>query len=173
MTPLPAPVGSLRWSTSGAAGLLLAAALSGCAVPEWQEPGTPRADIERAMGRPTLALPLAGGGERLVYSRQPAGQQVYHMEFDGAQRLVRVTQVLTPEHFYALRNGVDTRDDVRRTFGPPALVEKVASFHGDIWTYRILDNGTPRQAHVHIDPSGVVQRVMFTDERMNDPDPRF
>ena len=154
-----------------AAAPLLALALAACAVPEWQKPGTPLADIERTMGRPTLAEPLESGGQRLVYSRQPAGQQVYHMDFDASQRLVRVTQVLTLENFQALRNGVDTRDSVRRMFGPPALMEKVARFHGDILTYRILDYGEPRQAHVHVDPEGVVRRVMFTDERLRDPDP--
>jgi hypothetical protein len=52
-------------------------------VPEWQKPGTPR-----AVRRPWAAhpgLPLDGGG-RLVYSQQPAGQQVYHMDFDASQR---------------------------------------------------------------------------------------
>ncbi len=156
-----------------AAGMLLAWGLAACAVPEWQKPGTPLADIERAMGRPTLAEPLAGDGQRLLYSRQPAGQQVYHLDFDASQRLLRVTQVLTLENFQALRNGVDTQDDVRRMFGPPALVERVARFDGPIWTYRILDNGEPRQAHVHIDPSGVVRRVMFTDERMRDLEPPY
>src|SRR5256885_4995659 len=32
-----------------------------------------------------------------------------------------------------------------------ALIERVYSFNGDIWTYRILENGIRRQAHVHID----------------------
>ena len=154
-----------------AAAVLLALALAACAVPEWQKPGTPLADIERTMGRPTLVEPLESGGQRLVYSRQPAGQQVYHMDFDAGQRLVRVTQVLTLENFQALRNGQDTQGSVRRRFGPPALLERVASFDGPIWTYRILDNGEPRQAHVHIDPAGVVRRVMFTDERLRDLDP--
>ncbi|MBS0390590.1 MAG: hypothetical protein JSS19_16725 [Proteobacteria bacterium] len=166
MSPLPAP----PWRRS-AAGLALAALLAGCAVPEWQKPGTPEADILRSMGRPTLTEPLPGGGERLLYSRQPAGPQVYRMDFDAERRLVGVTQVLTLESFQALRNDVDRRDDVRRMFGPPARVEKVARFNGDIWTYRILDNGNPRQAHVHLDPEGVVRRVMFTDERLNDRDP--
>ena len=92
-----------------AAAPLLALALAACAVPEWQKPGTPLADIERTMGRPTLAEPLESGGQRLVYSRQPAGQQVYHMDFDASQRLVRVTQVLTLENFQALRNGLERK----------------------------------------------------------------
>ncbi|MGE4330625.1 hypothetical protein [Diaphorobacter sp.] len=152
--------------------VLLAALLVGCAVPEWQPPGTPQADIQRAFGQPTLTLALQGGGERLIYSRQPAGQEVYHMDFDAQRRLARVEQVLTQERFAALQSGVDGQSDVLHTFGPPALVERVASFNGDIWTYRILDNGYPRQAHVHIDPAGLVQRVMFTDEFLNGDDPR-
>ncbi len=157
-----------RRAAWGVAGLWL----SGCAVAEWQKIGTPRAEVLKDMGRPTLTVPLPAGGERLLYSRQPAGQQVYHFDFDAQQRLARVQQVLTMQQFFALRNDVDTRASVLQQFGPPALVEGVASFKGDIWTYRLLDNGASRQAHVHIDPAGVVRRVMFTDEVFNDSDPR-
>jgi hypothetical protein len=64
-----------RWKMNGAglaawALLALSLLLAGCTVPEWQKPGTPRSEIERSMGRPTLSLPLDGGGTRLVYSRQ-------------------------------------------------------------------------------------------------------
>jgi hypothetical protein len=44
------------------------------------------------------------------------------------------------------------------------LVEKVARFDGDIWTYRFLEISRRRMLHVHIDPTGVVRRVMTTDE---------
>lgn len=158
--------------TTTLAALALAAGLAGCMVPQWQKPGMPQAEIEKGMGKPTLVVPLPDGGTRLLYSQQPAGQQVYHMDFDAQHRLVRVTQVLDTTHFFALRNGVDTRDDVYREFGPPAKVEKVYSFKGDIWTYRFMDNGNPRRAHVHIDPQGVVQKVMFTDESMYLREPR-
>lgn len=145
---------------------LLAVGLAGCMVPQWQKPGMPQAEVERGMGKPTLVVALPEGGQRLVYSQQPAGQQVYHMDFNAQRKLVRVEQVLDTAHFFALRNGVDTRDDVYRMFGPPAIVEGVYSFKGDIWTYRFLDNTFGRRAHVHIDPQGVVQKVMFTDESM-------
>ena len=156
----------LRVARMALLGLGAALALSACMVPEWQKPGMARAEVEQGMGSPTLVEALPDGGTRLLYSRQPAGQQVYHMDFDAQQRLVRVDQVLDLNHFYALRNGVDTRDSVNRMFGPPAKLEKVYSFNGDIWTYRFLDNHNPRRAHVHIDPQGVVQKVMFTDESM-------
>lgn len=159
---------------TGLRALVLAAfcaVAAGCASPQWQKPGTSLAAVEQALGQPTLAVPLADGGERLLYSRQPAGQQVYHLDFDAQQRLVTVTQVLTEARFQALRNDVDTRASVLATFGPAALVEHVARFDGDIWTYRIMENLTPRQAHVHIDPAGVVRRVMFTDEILGDFEP--
>ena len=145
---------------------LLTLGLVGCMVPQWQKPGMPQAEVEKGMGKPTLVVPLPDGGQRLVYSQQPAGQQVYHMDFDAQRKLVHVEQVLDTAHFFALRNGVDTRDDVYRMFGPPAIVERVYSFKGDIWTYRFLDNTFARRAHVHIDQQGVVQKVMFTDESM-------
>jgi hypothetical protein len=44
-------------------------------------------------------VPLPEGGQRLVYSQQPAGQQVYHMDFDARHKLVRVEQVLDTAHF--------------------------------------------------------------------------
>lgn len=150
----------------------LAVTLTGCMVPEWQKPGMSQAEIEKGMGKPTEVVALPDGGTRLVYSRQPAGQQVYHMDFDAQHRLLRVEQVLTASHFYELRNGVDTKDSVLKLFGPPAKVERVYSFKGDIWTYRFLDNTFPRRAHVHIDPAGVVQKVMFTDESMYVREPR-
>ncbi|MCD2512337.1 hypothetical protein [Comamonas endophytica] len=167
MTLRPVLALSARWAFCG----MLALGLTGCAVAEWQKIGAPRAEVLQDMGRPTLSYALPGGGERLLYSGQPAGQFVHHLDFDGQQRLARVEQVLTVEQFHRLRNAVDTRETVLQQFGPPALVEGVASFKGDIWTYRLRENGASRQAHVHIDPAGVVRRVMFTDEVFNDRDP--
>lgn len=167
MTTLSIPrYSTTRWAMA----LVCAAALAGCAVPEWQKPGTSASQIQQDMGAPQVRSTLPEGGERWVYSRQPMGQQVYHFDFDSAQRLLSVRQVLVPAEFNRLRPGVDTRDSVFQIFGKPALVEHVASFKGDIWTYRIYENGSNRQAHVFLDPQHVVQRVMFTDEMRSDDD---
>ncbi len=155
-----------------AAVLVLAALAAACAAPARIAPGTPRTQVLADLGTPTLTVALPGAGERLLYSRQPAGQQVYHVDLDAQQRVVRVEQVLTLEQFQALRLGQDTRESVRERFGPPALVERVARFDGAVWTYRILDMGEPRQAHVHLDPAGVVRQVLFTDERRGEPESR-
>lgn len=164
------PVLSFLWRWAAAA--VCAGFLSACAVPEWQKPGTPAAQLRQDMGQPHVRVPLAGGGERWVYSRQPAGQQVYHMQLDAQQRLVHVEQVLQEAHFLKLQPGDDNRQSVFNYFGKPALVEGVGNFKGDIWTYRIRENSIDRQAHVFIDPQGVVRRVMFTDEARNDEDSR-
>lgn len=150
------------------AGLLALAALLGCAgMPERLEPGTPRGDIETRLGRPTAVHPLTVGTQ-LQYSRQPAGQQVYNLTLDAQGRLRQVDQVMELAWFH--RIGIDTwtHREVQQQFGPPALVERVALFDGDIWTYRFLENGWSRQAHIHLDPAGVVRRVMFTDEPTRD-----
>lgn len=157
------------WALTGALALILV----GCTVPEWQKLGTPTAQIAQDMGPAHARVVLPDGGERWVYSRQPAGQQVYHMVFDAQQRLLRVEQVLQEAHFQNLRPGMDDRQSVFNYFGKPALIERVGNFKGDIWTYRIRENSTDRQAHVFMDPQGVVQRVMFTDEPRNDPDGRL
>jgi hypothetical protein len=64
-----------------------------------------------------------------------------------------------------------TRADVLQNLGRPALIERVVSFRGEVWSYRFLEMNSPRQAHLHIDPEGVVRRLMFTDELMRDDPP--
>lgn len=154
-------------------GLIAAAlALGGCALmPERLEPGTPRAQVIERLGRPTAEYALPDG-TRLQYSRQPAGQQVYNVDLDARGAVRRVEQVLDIR-WMQQHIAVDrwTRDDVLRHMGRPALVEQVWSFKGDVWTYRFLEFNNPRQAHLHIDPQGVVRKLMFTDERRNDDFP--
>ena len=157
-----------RWACVAACAWLL----YGCAVPQWQKPGTPAAQIAQDMGQPQVRVALPEGGERWVYSRQPAGQQVFHMVMDAQQRLSHVEQVLQEAHFYRLRPGIDDRQAVFQYFGKPALVERVGNFNGDIWTYRISENGIDRLAHVFIEPQGWVARVMMTDEPRNEPGDR-
>jgi len=158
------PHATLAWLTAVA----LAGLLAGCAgMPERLAPGTPRADIERALGRPSAVIDLPAG-TRLQYSRQPAGQQVHNLELDAQGRLRQVDQVMDPAWFARVEVDRWTREDVLRLFGPPALVERVALFDGDIWTYRYLEVSWQRQFHVHLDRSGVVRKLMHTDEPMPD-----
>ena len=149
----------------GSLALIGALALTACSLmPERVAPGTPRAEIESRLGRPTAVLTLTGG-TRLQYSGQPAGQWVHNLDLGPDGRLLRSEQVLEIG-WMQQRIQVDrwTRDDVLQNMGRPALVERVARFDGDVWTYRFLEATRPRQAHVHLDTAGVVRKLMFTDE---------
>ncbi|QHI98733.1 hypothetical protein GT347_12460 [Xylophilus rhododendri] len=144
--------------------LAAAAIAGGCASPANLPAGsTPDAAIA-AVGQPTARYPLPGGGQRLQYSTAPAGQHVWNADFDAAGRLLGVDDGLTYTNFNRIVLGQWTRDDVLRLLGRPGLVEKVYSFQGDIWTYRFSDLNNPRLVHIHIDPAGVVQRIIYTDE---------
>ena len=168
---LPLPGAVLRRAAALAFALGL---LGGCASPDWTELGATRADVVASLGTPVSRTPLPGGGERLLYTTQPAGFSVYHLDFDAQGRLVHREQVLTQERLAAIPVGQWTVADVQRTFGPPMQVEHVARFDGDIWTYRFMgDFHTRRQGHVHIDRTGVVRLVMFTDEPLPGEDMHF
>jgi hypothetical protein len=148
-------------------GLLVLATLwlAACAaVPEGLQSGTPRAQVVERLGPPTgeYALP---DGVRLQYSRQPLGRQVYNLDFGPDGRLRRVEQALDTELMLkTIQIHRWTREDVLRFLGRPALIERVARFDGDIWTYRYLELNNERLAHVHIDRGGVVRQLLFLDE---------
>ena len=117
------------------------------------------------LGAPHSTTALEGNRERLLYSTLPAGRRVFHLDFDGAGRLERVEQVLTLARFSGVALNTWTQADVERTFGPPMLVERVARFDGDIWTYRFMDDNEPRMAHIPIDRAGTVPQVVFSEDQ--------
>ena len=161
------PGAALAWA-------LALALLAGCASPGGAPLGAPRQGVVASLGAPALSVPLPDGGERLLYTTQPSGFQVFHLDFDAAGRLVRREQVLTQARLAAIPAGQWTVADVQRTWGPPMRVERVARFDGDIWTYRFLgDFQERRQGHVHIDRAGVVRKVVFTDEPLPGEDRPF
>lgn len=157
--------------------LVLAAAvvLAGCAHP-WNTvdiaPGTPRDQVLARAGQPTRVVPLAGGGQRLQYTLQPLGRNAFMVDLDAAGRVVSARQVLTEPNFQRIEPGRWTRDDVEREFGPPALIDHVASFQGDVLTYRWAERNEPMFYWVYVDPRGVVQRAHPGMEFINSPQDR-
>jgi len=143
------------------AGLSLAASvllMAGCALTGVQ-PGMSREEVIARYGTPSRILPLEAG-TRLQYSRQPAGQSVVIVDLDTAGKVVAARQVLTPGEFSKIQPGQWTRDDVERMFGRPASVDRVASWPGDILTYRWRENNLQDMLFwVYLDTKGVVQRT--------------
>jgi hypothetical protein len=150
----------------------LAALLGACAGNPFAgytvEPGTGRDAVIARLGQPTRAVPLPSG-ERLQYSLQPFGQYAWMVDLDASGRVVRSRQVLNANEFNRIEVGKWTRDDVLREFGPPAMVDGVASWNGPILTYRWND-GSDMFYHVYLDPRGVVQRAHPGMEFHNAPD---
>lgn len=108
--------------------------LAGCATHPIQN-GIERDAVIARMGVPTGVVVLANG-TRLQYSGQPANQQAWMVDLDPQGRVVQVRQVLQASEFARIEVGTWTRSDVLREFGPPASVDRVASWPHDILTYR-------------------------------------
>ena len=129
--------------------------LAGCASPQ---PGMSREQVLASWGTPTRTVPLASG-TRLQYSGQPTGQIATMVDLDAAGKVVSVRQVLNIRDFSRIEVDKWTRADVEREFGPPAKTDGVASWSGDIMTYRWLDGDQDMFFFVYLDAGQVVRRV--------------
>src|SRR3569832_1772088 len=144
------------------ASLAAALLLAGCAAPFGAAaiaPGTPRDQVIARMGQPTRVVPLPGGGERLQYSTQPLGQEARMVDRDAKGNVVRKYKAQTNEKFNRIQPGW-TMADVEREFGPPAKVDRIASWQGPIWTYRWRDVANADMFYyVYFDERGIVGRA--------------
>ena len=131
--------------------------LAGCAAQN-VAPGTSRADVLAAYGKPTREVPLAAGS-RLQYSRLPSGQTAVMVDLDSAGRVVSSRQVLQSGEFARIRLGQWSRSDVEREFGPPFDVDRVASWPGDIMTYTFREGGIDLYFYVYLDAAQIAQRT--------------
>lgn len=111
--------------------------LGGCSVFPISavKPGMSREQVVATMGPPGAVVDLRPG-TRLQYSGQPRGQFAFMVDLDAAGRVGSVRQVLTEQDFGRIELGKWTQADVLREFGRPAMIERVASWNGDILTYR-------------------------------------
>jgi hypothetical protein len=143
--------------------LTVALALTSCASPfgaTEMPPGTPRDQVLARMGQPYRVVPLSGGGQRLQYTLQPAGQYAWMVDLDATGRVVSSRQVLNEREFHRIVPGEWTRADIEREFGPPARVDGVASWNGPVMTYRWRDlQGADMFYWVYLDPQGIVRRA--------------
>jgi hypothetical protein len=137
--------------------LLAASLLGACANPLL--PGASRAEAEARYGAPGRVVPLPGGGTRLQYSRQPLGRNAFMVDLDAAGKVTSAREVLNPAGFARVVPGQWTRADAEREFGRPASVDRVASWTGDILTYRWLDGTQPMYFWIYLDPQNVVRKA--------------
>ncbi|VTU41032.1 hypothetical protein H4CHR_05766 [Variovorax sp. PBS-H4] len=150
--------------------LLAAVLLVACAgEPTRLAIGSSREQTLRELGTPTAAYALPGGGERLQYSRAPAGFEVNNVDLDASGHVVSVRQELDERLFdRTIQPNVSRwrEADVLRTYGRPFEITQVSSFDGNIWTWRYKWQNSPRLLYIYIDPTGVVRRYHTGDDLM-------
>jgi hypothetical protein len=137
----------------------VAIALAACTIPTQVAQGTSREEVIARIGQPTSVVSLPGGGQRLQYSLQPAGQLAWMVDLDTAGRVTRVRQVLTEDEFQRIVPGEWTRSDVEREFGPPG------SSDARLMTYRWRDaHGADSLYWLYLDAQGVVRAARYGTE---------
>jgi hypothetical protein len=146
------------------AGACLLAA--GCANdPTRIVPGTTAAETLQQLGAPTGRYPLTGGGERLQYSRAPAGFEVTDIDIDAAGKVVSATQVLNEARFgYDIKVDQWRQNDVLAFYGRPYEITQVSSFNGTVWAWRYKAINEHRLLYIYLDPAGVVRRYHTGDD---------
>ena len=134
------------------------ALLAGCASYSGYglKPGSATQDeVLRAMGRPALELPDAGGGHELYYPHGPLGTQTFIAHVDSRGVLSGIDQVLDDDHFRRIQEG-QTRDEVLHAIGPPG--DRMRFGNGNVaWIYRFIDTwGYASDFNVSFNPAGIV-----------------
>ena len=145
--------------------------LAACALSP-PRPGMTREEVVAHYGKPTRVVPLPAG-TRLQYSAQPAGQSALMVDLDPEGRVLAVRQMMTLAELSKIQPMKWTREDVEREFGPPASIDRVGTWSGDILTYRWRDVLQDMYFWVYLDGHNVVQRAsqgMEFPVRMHDND---
>lgn len=136
--------------------LVAAATLAGCASYNGGslKPGvSTAADVRALMGEPAAmhAAPAgAAWAQSWEYPRGPLGRHTFMARIAADGRLVAVDQVLTVANAGRIRIGQDTREDVKRMLGRPAMIYPGRP-DGEMWDYAAYaDDGRPRKIRISV-----------------------
>ncbi len=155
----------------------LVAVATGCTTIEQRlPPGTTGDQIQASMGAPSVVCPLPDGGRRLVWSGQPFRQASWATDVAPDGRSTGVQQILTDANFARLREGTWSAEQVRCTFGPPAIVDAVGvpGHPQRVWSYAYKqDTVWNSRMYVYFDDAGFVTRFHPGPDPAYDPDTRF
>ena len=148
---------------------LLVATLGACAnlLGPAPRPGQTEAEVIARLGKPTHVY--EDGGERLLeYMHGPRGQYTEMARIGADGKLVSYEQVLTMEHFAAIKIGVANKAQVLRAIGAPSE-ERYFSLSGlEEWSYPFKENGIwDSRMSVYFDKAGIVRKLE------NGPDPQY
>lgn len=120
-------------------------------------PGTPYTQVVARYGRPDLLCPLAGGGQRAVWTSQPMGHYAWGTDVDAEGRIGHMQALLTDQHFRSKLVIGWTSGQVRCEFGPPAIIDGTGlpGRTAVVWSYRYLQDGVWNSLmYVYMGPNG-------------------
>jgi hypothetical protein len=134
------------------------------------EPGkSTEADVRQALGEPAKVYANPDGSRQIAFPRGPSGAQTYmaHVSPDG--RLVRVDQVLSPEHLQRIDSGTTTQAQLERLIGPPWRVSAFPNLRQMAWEYVIEDTwGYTVDLSVMVDERGIVAGTVYARRERGD-----
>lgn len=157
------------------AAALVSAALFGCAHPQLVDVGQTRGSVVEYLGEPQAITEMPDGTQRMTYSGQPFGQDVWWIFLrDG--RVVAREQGLQEKYFPMIKPGVWTEKDVWAFWGTCAQKYEFHLVGEHAWMYRYKESGTGMDMAVwpQFNKDGVVTSVETTlDPWKKDGDAAF
>ena len=120
-------------------------------------------DVRMVMGQPETVWEEEDGTRALQYPKGPEGVRTWEFAIDKSGTLKDYRQLLTPENFSRVKEGMG-RDEVRRMLGKPRSVAQFKLKNEEVWDWKYQDATTPRLFNVHFDISlGKVTRTSSSD----------
>lgn len=144
--------------------VLTVALLAGCAATGSKlEPGAARAEVEKAMGKPTETVVRANGDTLLYFSRQPDGRAIFLATIGPDGRLrSEVQQTLTRRNIAGIKAGMQAKE-VRELLGPPGKSSRQTvsiafePAQRDVWEYLWTDVSEMRKLYLQFSTDGILR----------------
>ena len=141
---------------------IAAAILPGCDAIYLNEmkPGiTTAAEARTRMGEPNAEYANADGSVTWEYNRQPNGVHTHMLTFGPDKMLLRIEQVLTPENYAKIVNGMD-HDQVQRILGKPGSVVTYKLKNEEVWDWRVEGTGALEEWHFYVQFDATTGKVV-------------
>jgi outer membrane protein assembly factor BamE (lipoprotein component of BamABCDE complex) len=120
-------------------------------------------EVRGIMGQPETVWEEEDGTRALQYPKGPEGVRTWEFTIDKSGKLKDYRQLLTPENFSRVTQGM-SKDEVRRLLGRPRSVAQFKLKNEEVWDWRYQDVTAPRLFNVHFDMgSGKVTRTSNSD----------
>ncbi|HYD63353.1 MAG TPA: outer membrane protein assembly factor BamE [Noviherbaspirillum sp.] len=120
-------------------------------------------EVLAIMGQPETVWEEEDGTRALQYPKGPEGVRTWEFTIDKSGKLKDYRQLLTPENFSRVTQGM-SKDEIRRLLGRPRSVVQFKLKNEEVWDWRYQDVTAPRLFNVHFDMgSGKVTRTSSSD----------